>query len=146
VVFFSLGISLLIFSLRKPPIKDKLLVFMFTGYCSTILGVIIVEKGMLLYPVSLFKNFFDTSPLYEFLLLPLVSIYYYQSTYYSGWIGIAVQGFFYTTVLAITEFLFERYTDLIQYNTWTWLDTFISVFLVLFLVRAIVQFVNNIPT
>jgi hypothetical protein len=142
-VLFFLGILLLIFSLRKPPIKDWLFVFMFTGYCSSILGVIAVEKGMLSYPVRLFGDFFDTSPLYELLLLPVVNIYYYQTTYLSSWIGIIGQGFIYTTVLTFVEVILERYTDLIHYKTWTWQNSFLSIFLILFLIRAVNQFLNK---
>ena len=58
-VLFVLGIILLIFSLRTPPIKDKLLIFMMTAYCSVIFGVITVEKGMLSYPVNLFERYFE---------------------------------------------------------------------------------------
>lgn len=131
-----LGILLLTFCLWSPPIKDKLLVFLFTAYCSVIFGVIVVEKGMLSYPVNLFDRYFNSSMLYEFLLLPLTNVFYFKTTFHSSWIGMIGQGIVYATALTFAEVLVERYTNFIHYKTWTWQASFISIFLVLFLIRA----------
>ena len=42
-VLLVLGLILLVFSLRKPPIKDVILVFLLKAYFSTFFGVIVVN-------------------------------------------------------------------------------------------------------
>ncbi|MEH6908620.1 CBO0543 family protein [Neobacillus drentensis] len=54
-----------------------------------------------------------------------------------------LQCILYTTVLTIIEFLFERYTELIKYHTWTWIYTFISTFLLMMFIRFLMQLINR---
>ncbi|MGG3160662.1 hypothetical protein ABEO87_02655 [Geobacillus stearothermophilus] len=42
-VLLVLGLILLVFSLRKPPIKDVILVFLLKAYFSTFFGVFVVN-------------------------------------------------------------------------------------------------------
>ncbi len=125
---FLIGITLLIFSLRKPLIKDSILIFLLNAYFSMFIGVLVVEEKMLEYPIRLFSNYFASSLLYEYLLFPVVCIYFYQTTYHSKYMSIVLQCLLYTSALTVIEVLFERYTDLIEYHTWTWIHTFISIF------------------
>ncbi|WP_315969526.1 CBO0543 family protein [Oceanobacillus massiliensis] len=92
------------------------------------IGVLVVEEKMLEYPIRLFSNYFASSLLYEYLLFPVVCIYFYQTTYHSKYMSIVLQCLLYTSALTVIEVLFERYTDLIEYHTWTWIHTFISIF------------------
>ncbi|HET7580204.1 MAG TPA: CBO0543 family protein [Bacillales bacterium] len=138
-----LGVFLFLYSLRKPPRKDWLLAFFITSYCSSILRVIVVEKHLLDYPVGLFEKYFHTSPLYEFLLLPVVSIYYYQFTYRSGWVAMFVTGLVAASALTCTEVIFEKYTPFVHYITWTWQASFLSIFLLLFAIRVFLHLVNQ---
>ncbi|MFJ5758521.1 hypothetical protein ACIQAA_05135 [Neobacillus sp. NPDC093182] len=39
------GITLLLFSLRKPFIKDWILIFLLNAYLSTLIGVLVVEEN-----------------------------------------------------------------------------------------------------
>ncbi|WP_273849912.1 CBO0543 family protein [Guptibacillus spartinae] len=135
-----IGVGLFVFSMRKPPIKEWLLFFLLTGYFSSIIGVIVVEEGMLTYPVNLFNRHFDSSLTYEYVLFPVVGVYYYQSTFRSGWTGYFVKGFIYSGIITITEFFLEKYTDLIHYESWTWYYTFFSTILLLLIIRIIVNY------
>jgi hypothetical protein len=141
--FFFLGILLFLNALRKPPRKAWIAAFTFTGFLASILGVIAVESHMIAYPVSLFESYFDTSPLYEFLLVPTVSVYVYKTTYHSDWCGILVQCLIYTACLTIAEIFIERFTDLVHYIRWAWPYTFISVFLVLFSIRMVFYLIDQ---
>ena len=146
IILWSLliiGIVLLFFSLRKPPIKNWILIFLLTSYFSTFLGVLVVEKKMLEYPVRFLSNHFTSSLLYENLLFPVVCIYFYQTTYHLRYIGIVIQCTLYTSALTIIEIIFERYTDLIKYHTWTWIYTFISTFFLMMFVRILMQLINK---
>ncbi len=135
-----LGIGLFIFSLRKPPLKEWLLFFLLTGYFSSIIGVIVVEEGMLTYPVNLFNRHFDSSLTYEYVLFPVLGIYYYQSTFRSGWGGYVGKAAIYSAIITILEFFLEKYTDLIHYESWTWWYTFLSTLLLLVMIRVIVKY------
>ncbi|AZV41588.1 hypothetical protein BAOM_0977 [Peribacillus asahii] len=138
-----IGIALLFFSLRKPPTKDLILIFLLTSFFSTFLGVIVVEEKMLEYPISFLSNYFSSSILYEYLILPVVCIYFYQATYYSRYPSIILKCTLYTAFLTIIEVIFERYTDLIKYHTWTWIHTFISIFFLFMFIRILMQLINK---
>ncbi|MFC0272852.1 CBO0543 family protein [Metabacillus herbersteinensis] len=138
-----IGIILLVFSLRKPPIKDWILIFLLASCFSIFLGVLVVEEKMLEYPISFLSEYFGSNLLYEYLLFPVVCIYFYQTTYYSRYLGITLQCVVYTSVLTIIEVLFEKYTDLIEYHTWTWIHTSISIFFLMMFIRIIVQLINR---
>lgn len=145
IILWSLliiGVTLLFSSLRKPPIKNWILIFSLSSYFSTFFGVLVVEEKMLEYPVRFLSNYFSSSLLYEYLLFPVVCIYFYQTTYRSRYLNIVLQCILYTTVLTIIEIFFERYTELIKYHTWTWKYTFISTFLLILFIRFLMQLIN----
>ncbi|KKI91743.1 hypothetical protein WQ54_12975 [Bacillus sp. SA1-12] len=138
-----IGIVLFLFSFRKPPIKHWVLIYLLASYFSIFLGVIVVEENMLTYPVKFLDQYFSSSILYEYLLFPVVCMYFYQTTYRSKLIGIIGQALLYTAALTVTEFLFERYTDLIEYLSWTWLHTFLSIFFLMLILRFTAHLVNK---
>ncbi|WHY03241.1 CBO0543 family protein [Neobacillus sp. DY30] len=146
IILWSLliiGITLLFSSLRKPPIKNWIIIFSLSSYFSTFVGVLVVEEKMLEYPVRFLSNYFSSSLLYEYLLFPVVCIYFYQTTYGSRYLNMVLQCILYTTVLTIIEVFFERYTELIKYHTWTWIYTFISTFILMMFIRFLMQLINS---
>lgn len=146
IILWSLliiGIALFFYSLRKPPIKDLILIFLLTSYFSIILGVLVVEEKMIEYPINFLRNYFSSSLLYEYLLLPVVSIYFYKATYYSRYPSIFLKCALYTSALTIVEVFLEKYTDLIEYHTWTWIYTFISIFFLMMFIRILMKFINK---
>ncbi|ASN03730.1 CBO0543 family protein [Virgibacillus necropolis] len=136
-----LGSVLLQVSLRKLPFKEWLFVYLLTSYFSIAIGSIIVEENMLTYPIKLLNKHFDSSLLFEYLLFPVVCLFFYQTTYRSTTFNTLLQGGLYTTSLTIIEVTLEKYTDLIKYNTWTWLHTLLSVFVLMLFIRAIVKLI-----
>ncbi|MFP3125602.1 hypothetical protein OH784_23240 [Ectobacillus funiculus] len=146
IILWSLliiGIVLLFFSLRKPPIKNWILIFLLTSFFSMFLGVLVVEEKMLEYPIRFLSHYFTSSILYEHLLFPVVCIYFYQTTYHSRYINMVIQCLLYTSALTSIEIIFERYTELIKYYTWTWVYTFISTFFLMMFVRILMQLINK---
>jgi hypothetical protein len=137
------GIVLFIFSLRKPPRKDWVLIFFLTSYFTIFFGTIVVRKKMLAYPVNFLNDYFSSSLLYEHLLYPVICIYFYQTSYHSNYLGILLQAALYTGALTIVEVLLERYTNLIQYHTWNWHYTFISVYFLMIFVRSLMKLINR---
>ena len=139
-----IGIGLFVYSLRKSPVKEWLLFFLLTGYFSSVIGVIVVEEGLLTYPVNLFNRHFDSSLTYEYVLFPVLGIYYYQSTFRSGWIGYFVKAAIYSAIITIMEFFLEKYTDLIHYENWSWMYTFVSTMLLLVIIRVIIKYLPDV--
>nr|WP_052738045.1 CBO0543 family protein [Bacillus sp. SA1-12] len=64
--------------MKKPPVKDWLLIFLFKGYLSSILDKLLVRTGYIKYPVNLFGKYFDISFIYDYLLFPISCVYYNQ--------------------------------------------------------------------
>jgi hypothetical protein len=144
-VFFIIGIVLFIFSLRKPHLlKDTILVFLMKAYFSTFFGVIVVEKNMIEYPVRFLDKYFDASILFEYFLYPIMCIYLYQTSVHSRILGIVIQCALYTAAITIIEVLCEKYTDLIKYHSWSWMHSYLYIFLLSLLVRLLVQWINKI--
>jgi hypothetical protein len=144
-VFLIIGIVLFIFSLRKPLLlKDTILVFLLKAYFSTFIGVIVVEEKMIEYPVRFLGKYFQASILFEYFLYPIMCVYLYQTTVHSRFLGIVLQCALYTAALTIIEVLCEKYTDLITYHSWSWLHSYIFIFLLSLFVRLLVQWINNI--
>lgn len=141
---FALGVLLLFLNLRNLPILEGLFIFLLTSYIAVILGVIVVEEGMLDYPVTLFKGYFRSSLLFEMLLLPNIFLYFYRTTFHSSPFQIVIQSAIYSSALTIVEYLLERHTLLIEYHTWTWTYTLISMFLFLLLIRSLIAFIRQI--
>jgi hypothetical protein len=138
-----IGMVLLFFSLRKPLIKDTLLVFLLKAYFSTFFGVIIVKENLIEYPVRFLGQYFETSILFEYFLYPIDCVYFYLTSYRSSLLGIIVQCALYTSALTILEVLCVKYTNLIKYHTWTWMYSFITLFLLSFSVRMLMQLINK---
>ncbi|WP_087973494.1 CBO0543 family protein [Oceanobacillus rekensis] len=139
-----IGIALLLFSFRKAPTKDLLLIFLLTAYFSIILGVLVVEEKMLEYPINFLSNHFSSSLLYEYLILPVICIYFYLVTYYSRYPSIIIKCAIFTFVLTFIEVLLERYTDLLEYHTWTWVHTFIGVFFLIMFIRTLIMLIHKL--
>ncbi|HLS07674.1 CBO0543 family protein [Lentibacillus sp.] len=142
-LFFFLGIILIFNTIRKPPVKDWLLCLLTAAYFTTFLGDIVVKAGLLSYPVKLFPQF-QSSILYEYLLLPLMCIYFYKTTYHKTVFDWIWQALVYSSVLTVSELLLEQNTNLIHYINWSWFHTLASQFLLLLFIRWLLQLINKI--
>ncbi|WP_085993385.1 CBO0543 family protein [Oceanobacillus senegalensis] len=140
---FIAGVAMLFFILPKLPFKDWLIIFLFTSYVSVIAGTVVVEEKMLSYPVKILEKHFESSLQFEMLTLPVICLYFYKTTYHSTYTGTFLQGLLYTSALTLIEVLLETYTNIIEYHTWTWLYTFISVFILIVFVRYFMDWVNK---
>ncbi|ABO67364.1 Conserved hypothetical protein [Geobacillus thermodenitrificans NG80-2] len=138
-----IGAILLFFSLRTPPIKDKLCVFLLKTYFSTFFGVIVVENKLLEYPVRFLDQYFEASILFEYFLYPIVCVYFYQTSYHSRLPGIIGQCLLYAAALTGVEVLYEKYTNLIEYHRWTWMYSFITIFVLSFSVRMLMKLIHK---
>jgi hypothetical protein len=142
-VLFALGIGTFFNLLRKPPIKDWLLIFLMKSYIATILDNLLVKKGYLKYPVNLFKSF-DISVLFSYLIFPISCIYFNQVTRNSGIIGIIFKCILFSAPSTAAESWLEKNTKLIKYKkSWTSLHSFVSLAATFLLVRLLMGAVRK---
>lgn len=131
--------SLTIFSLILIPKKrwgEASIVFLFQQFVTWFLGLLVVEWRLIEYPVRELAQVNETSFTFEFFVYPVISIFFIL--YYPK-LSSLPKRFLYTaaisSIITITEVVFEVYTDLIHYTGWQWYLTWSSVFLTLVLVR-----------
>jgi hypothetical protein len=104
-----IGIGTFFNLIRKPPIKDWLIIFLLKSYISSIIDNILVKKGYLKYPVKWIKTF-DFSVIFSYLIFPVSCIYYNQVTKNSSVFGIIFKCLLFTLPSTIVELWFERNT------------------------------------
>ena len=142
-LLFVFGIGSFFNLIRKPPLKDWLLIFFMKSYIATILDNLLVKKGYLKYPVNLFKTF-DISVLFSYILFPISCIYYNQVTKNSNIIGIIVKCILFTLPTTLLESWLERNTKLIKYKkSWTPLHSFVSIGSTFLLVRGLIALIRR---
>lgn len=126
-VLLVLGILSFFQLLRKPPVKDWLIIFFLKSYIASILDNLLVKKGYLKYPVSLFKTF-DISVIFSYLIFPVTCIYFNQATEKTGPLSTLFKLFLFTAPSTIIESWLEKNTKLIQYRKdWTSIHSFFSI-------------------
>jgi hypothetical protein len=140
--FLMLGLASLFFSFKGNK-KEKLIIFFLVHYIAIFVSVIIKEENMIDYPVRFLPQYFGTPLLFEYLLFPLVNVWFYSTTQNSSRVYILLQAVMYSGLLSFVEFFLERYTDLIEYNTWTIWHTFFSEVAFFLFVRWIIGLIQE---
>jgi hypothetical protein len=102
------------------------------------IGLVVVELGLLEYPVRCFESVNRTSFLYEYYAYPVVCAAFnawypnnrrplFRFGYYVG----------YCSVLTMGEVIIEKHTQLIKYIHWEWYITWITLFITFYIVRLL---------
>ncbi|WP_372459259.1 CBO0543 family protein [Alkalihalobacillus deserti] len=110
---------------RKPPAKDWVIVFLFKGFLASILDKVIVRGGYIKYPVKLAKCC-DISFVFDYLIYPIICVYYNQVTKTSNYLGILIKTLCFSIPMGIIEHFLEKRTSLISFHK-GW-NSFISFF------------------
>lgn len=143
---FVIGVISFFNLLRKPPMKDWLIIFLLKSYIASFLDNIIVKKGYLKYPVNLFK-IFDISVLFSYIIFPVTCIYFNQVTKNSSLFGILVKCLLFSIPSTIAEHFLEKKTNLIKYKkSWTSIHSFLSIALSFLVVRSLMTFISKVAT
>ncbi|MRH45084.1 hypothetical protein GH741_20800 [Aquibacillus halophilus] len=138
-----LGFLLLLFALNKKPRKDWLIVFLLETLIANFIGNIVVANKRLVFPIRLFPKAFQSSVLYDNLLLPLMCVFYNQTTYHTKLVGMIIQSFLYSIPMTIIEVILERKTKLIDYKKWNWSYTLFSLSGTFLLSRGLMGFIRR---
>ncbi|MEN8702175.1 CBO0543 family protein [Bacillus infantis] len=129
--------------MRKPPVKDWMLIFLFKGYLSSIIDKMLVRKGYITYPVKLIKSF-DVSFIFDYLLYPIACVYFNQATKSSTLKGILMKSICFSGPMAIVEHFFEKKTSLIKFKKgWNSFTSFYSLTFTFLISRAFIAFMRK---
>lgn len=143
-ILFVFGIVTFINLVRKPPLKDWVIIFLLKSYIASILDNVLVKKGYLKYPVNLFKTF-DISVLFSYLLFPVSCIYFNQLTRKSSNLGIIIKALLFSAPSALAEDWIEKNTKLISYKkSWTSIHSFFSIATTFLMVRYLMGVVRKL--
>lgn len=135
-------LAVILFS--RQPIHDWVTVFTLKSVITTFIDPIVVGAGMLEYPVRLLPQFFQFSLLFNYLVYPLVCVMFNQTTYNRSLKNILAQAVFYSAVITLMEVWLEKHTQLIEFHTWTWYYSFISLTLVTLLIRGLMALFRQV--
>ncbi|MBU8907512.1 hypothetical protein KH400_12930 [Desertibacillus haloalkaliphilus] len=141
----AFGFVLLPIMLRKPPIKDWLLVFLWNAVTNGIIDKVVVSYNTVKYPVRLLPKMFKTNILFDFLLYPVVTIIYNQLTEKDKPLVIFLKLFYFTIPMILIELYAERKTGLIKFKRgWRWYHSFISLNIKSLLTRLWIGWVRKL--
>lgn len=143
---FVLGILFFFQLIRKPPVKDWLIIFFLKSYIASFMDNLLVKKGYLKYPVSLFKTF-DISVLFSYLIFPVTCIYFNQATEKSDPLSTLLKLLLFSAPSTLAENWLEKNTKLIQYRkNWTSLHSFFSISATFLLVKLLMAGIRKLAS
>jgi hypothetical protein len=121
-----------------PKNKHRLAVvaFLFQQGITFATGLVVVEWGLLEYPVRLFASINRASFTFEYYAFPVICAAF--NVWYPTHRSTLIQWGYYlgfSTVLTIAEVIIEKYTDLITYLHWDWYISWVTIGLALFIGR-----------
>lgn len=122
----------------KNKLRDASAIFLISQLFAWILGLLVVESGLIEYPVELFWKANSTSFSFEYLGLPFMCIFF--NLYYPNTKSRFKRLAYYISILSsftFLEYIAEKYTQVLNYIHWEWYGTFLSMCIVLYFVRVV---------
>ncbi|MBB3113389.1 hypothetical protein FHS18_005501 [Paenibacillus phyllosphaerae] len=133
------GVTLIsIFFVPKQLIRKASFIYFFTQLPAWLLGLLVVEIGWIQYPVREMHKANATSFSFEFLILPVICVFF--NIYYPKDSRLSIKLLYYITTMGaftLAEYFIEKYTLLIKYLQWDWYDTFLSMVIMVYAVRSV---------
>jgi hypothetical protein len=126
----------ILFFIPKNRIRLAAVAFLSQQVITFLIGLVVVEMGLLEYPVRLFASINRTSFTFEFYAFPVICAAF--NVWYPNRRSTLIQWGYYAgfcSVLTIVEVMIEKYTKLITYIHWEWYITWVTIFLALFFAR-----------
>ena len=143
-IILGVGLLLIPFAFKREKLKDWLLIFFLKGYISSFLDQIIVKKKQISYPVRFMSKYFDSSLLFDYLLFPLLCVFYNRTSEKSNLHSIFLQSFIYSTPMTVLEVILEKKTNLIRYKKkWNWLITYLTLVVTFLFVRGFIAIIRK---
>ncbi len=131
--------------LRKRPIKDWIIVYLFNAVTNGLIDTILVKNKILKYPVRLFSKRFNINILFDYFLYPTFTVIYNQWTYKDKVFQIIYKLFLLLLPPFFIELWAEKTTDYIVWSRkWKWYHTFFSILLKSLFTRSIIGIIRKI--
>lgn len=124
---WGLGITLLIKLIPVNKLRHGVVAFLFKQVVTWLFGLIVVEKGLISYPVREFRKAYKGSFSFEYFLYPTLCAIF--NLYYPEGRSRALKFLylnFHAGIITIVEVLFEKYTNLIKYKKWAWYWSYLT--------------------
>jgi hypothetical protein len=128
-------VTLIIF-IPRDKIREAIVILLFKQLLTWMLGLTVVELGLIEYPVRLFAHANNTSFTFEYYVYPAVCVIFNlhfpvkKSRFYK-----VLQYVVYCSGITLIEFFIERYTEIINYIHWEWYITWITLMITFFISR-----------
>lgn len=119
-----LGISGWAFLFKKGPIKDWFLVYLFKTLITTMIDGPVVKKRLVTYPYRYFAKYFDTNIIFDYVIFPLLCVFYSQFTYKLKLVKTILSVFIFSLPMTVIQGWLEKNTRLVKYSrNWSWFHT-----------------------
>lgn len=125
-----------LFLVPKKKLLQAQFIFAFVGLPSWILGLTVVQLGLIEYPYRELSTVNRTSFIFEYLVLPILAIHF--NTRFPKHSSKAIKIIYYfgtTLVFTIIEHFTEKYTLILKYTGWKEHWTFIGMCFIFWLSR-----------
>jgi hypothetical protein len=121
-------IGLLFKYIPKNKIRHGILAFLYKQILTWLFGLIVVEKGLIKYPVRIFKKANKSSFSFEYFIYPsLCAIFNVNYPENKNKFIKFLYYIFHSGFITIFEILSVKYTNLIKYVKWKWYLTLVTV-------------------
>ena len=136
IIAWLVTIGILFLFVPKNKIREAWLIFFFKQLLTWILGLAVVELGLIEYPVELFPHASQTSFTFEYFIYPSICVIFnLHFPIEKSRVRRILHYVYFCTAITIVEVLVEAYTDIIDYINWTWYITWITLFLTFYVSR-----------
>ncbi|CAG7654882.1 CBO0543 family protein [Paenibacillus allorhizosphaerae] len=125
---------LLVLFIKPKKWIDAQVSFLFMQVPSWLIGAIVVQGGLIEYPVGFLSMAYKASFTFEFFVFPAVSAIF--NVHFPRDKSLFIKIIYilsFPAVITIIEVHLEKYTQLIKYLNWTWYLSFISITITLLL-------------
>lgn len=127
-------ILLLIFFVPKNKIRQAHVIFLFVQVITWVTGLIVVQLGLIEYPVRSFSNAYKASFDFEYFIFPSICVIF--NLHYPEEKGILKRFLYYSyycSTITVIEVICEKFANIIKYIHWTWYITWITLFITFYI-------------
>lgn len=135
---------LLYFFVPREQLRRAQVIFLFQQFITWFLGLVVVQFQWVVYPIRFFAEASKNSFTFEFIAYPaMTTLFILHFPEKKKWTWRWLYYGCFVSFLTLGEFVLEKYTRLIQYVSWEWYYTWISVLLTQLLCRLYIRWFFN---
>ena len=137
-IIYTIKVILIIFLLfrfiPKYEIRKANVAYLFTLIITWPMGLIVANYKLIEYPIRLFTYANKANFLFEYFYLPAIcALFVVNYPEKKGVLARFRYYFYYCTILTICEVIEERYISVLTYMHWSWLITWITLFITFYM-------------